>query len=176
MIRRRIRNVTEDFLLIFLRANAAPLRALGFAGYHETAEPHSFGLMGTTGTDAACLHPDNDEHLWTGYVVIEKRSEWEGCGDGAQAGFWRAPETSIFLLRDIGSRLVAPDSSNLLILWLRGLDLNQGPLGYEPNELPDCSTPHLDSNNRSAQGQTAPPRRLSSFQAVAKVVICLDGG
>ena len=26
--------------------------------------------------------------------------------------------------------------------WLRGLDLNQRPLGYEPNELPDCSTPH----------------------------------
>jgi site-specific DNA recombinase len=25
--------------------------------------------------------------------------------------------------------------------WLRGLDLNQRPLGYEPNELPDCSTP-----------------------------------
>jgi hypothetical protein len=24
--------------------------------------------------------------------------------------------------------------------WLRGLDLNQRPLGYEPNELPDCST------------------------------------
>jgi hypothetical protein len=32
--------------------------------------------------------------------------------------------------------------------------LNQGPLGYEPNELPDCSTPHFDSNNHSAQGQT----------------------
>jgi hypothetical protein len=31
---------------------------------------------------------------------------------------------------------------------LRGLDLNQRPLGYEPNELPDCSTPQLDSNNR----------------------------
>ena len=26
-------------------------------------------------------------------------------------------------------------------LWLRGLDLNQRPFGYEPNELPDCSTP-----------------------------------
>jgi hypothetical protein len=38
--------------------------------------------------------------------------------------------------------------------WLRGLDLNQGPLGYEPNELPDCSTPLFDSNNRRAQGQT----------------------
>jgi len=24
---------------------------------------------------------------------------------------------------------------------LRGLDLNQGPSGYEPDELPDCSTP-----------------------------------
>ena len=23
----------------------------------------------------------------TGYVVIEKRSEWEGCRDGAQADF-----------------------------------------------------------------------------------------
>jgi hypothetical protein len=40
------------------------------------------------------------------------------------------------------------------IYWLRGLDLNQRPLGYEPNELPDCSTPQLDSNNRVAQGQT----------------------
>ena len=33
----------------------------------------------------------------------------------------------------------------LLILlrqsWLRGLDLNQRPSGYEPDELPGCSTP-----------------------------------
>jgi hypothetical protein len=26
-------------------------------------------------------------------------------------------------------------------VWLRGRDLNPRPLGYEPNELPDCSTP-----------------------------------
>ena len=25
--------------------------------------------------------------------------------------------------------------------WLRGLDLNQRPSGYEPDELPDCSIP-----------------------------------
>src|SRR5437667_2167660 len=27
--------------------------------------------------------------------------------------------------------------------WLRGLDLNQRPSGYEPDELPGCSTPRL---------------------------------
>ena len=29
--------------------------------------------------------------------------------------------------------------------WLRGGDLNPRPLGYEPNELPDCSTPRHES-------------------------------
>ncbi len=37
--------------------------------------------------------------------------------------------------------------------WLRGLDLNQRPLGYEPNELPGCSTPHLQFSNSTWRGQ-----------------------
>src|SRR6202021_2262436 len=31
--------------------------------------------------------------------------------------------------------------------WLRGVDLNHRPLGYEPNELPDCSTPRDHHSN-----------------------------
>jgi hypothetical protein len=34
--------------------------------------------------------------------------------------------------------------------------LNHRPLGYEPNELPDCSTPQNDDNNRSAERQRGP--------------------
>ena len=29
----------------------------------------------------------------------------------------------------------------MAVNWLRGLDLNQRPSGYEPDELPGCSTP-----------------------------------
>ena len=32
-------------------------------------------------------------------------------------------------------------NENRMKAWLRGRDLNPRPLGYEPNELPDCSTP-----------------------------------
>ena len=32
--------------------------------------------------------------------------------------------------------------------WLRGLDLNQRPSGYEPDELPGCSTPRTGDLTR----------------------------
>ena len=35
---------------------------------------------------------------------------------------------------------------------LRGVDLNHRPLGYEPNELPDCSTPRSDHSKLLSTG------------------------
>ena len=36
---------------------------------------------------------------------------------------------------------------------MRGVDLNHRPLGYEPNELPDCSTPQLHPSVRQSEEQ-----------------------
>ena len=45
-------------------------------------------------------------------------------------------------------------------IWLRGVDLNHRPLGYEPNELPDCSTPQKNHISGVVGGQT----RLTAHQ------------
>lgn len=66
---------------------------------------------GATGTDAPCLDPDDDERLWTGHVVVEKRGEQQGRRDGAQAA---GGERLRKLLKD----LVA--------------GFEPRPLGYEP--------------------------------------------
>jgi MFS transporter, FHS family, glucose/mannose:H+ symporter len=48
--------------------------------------------------------------------------------------------------------------------------LNQRPLGYEPNELPDCSTPHSYGNNHGEQGQTTARHDLAIEQFAVRRV------
>lgn len=40
-------------------------------------------------------------------------------------------------------------SACVRVRWLRGLDLNQRPSGYEPDELPGCSTPRQTRGRRT---------------------------
>ena len=48
------------------------------------------------------------------------------------------PRLSAYFTQKTRSRGTGPD---LRTLWWRGRDLNPRPSGYEPDELPDCSTP-----------------------------------
>jgi hypothetical protein len=68
------------------------------------------------------------------------------------------------------SSLAVPRVIQILLVslglrWLRGLDLNQRPLGYEPNELPDCSTPQFEYSETASRCQDFSPSGQSRTPA-----------
>src|SRR5690349_16222467 len=83
-------------------------------------------------------------------------------GDAATTGLWSSLATAM------GPSAYSPSrpcrrtrepgrSPKSAFGWLRGVDLNHRPLGYEPNELPDCSTPHSHRSVRLWFGQCRVP-------------------
>ena len=54
-------------------------------------------------------------------------------------------------------------------IWLRGRDLNPRPLGYEPNELPDCSTPRQEEDHLTIpSARYQPPPKISDITSLGR--------
>ena len=70
------------------------------------------------------------------------------------------------------------DEAKPLKIWLRGRDLNPRPLGYEPNELPDCSTPrHVRNPDCNTAANSDDIFRACHFSPqtvglIARIVCC----
>ena len=75
------------------------------------------------------------------------------------------------LRRRENSEGVVADRLTPSSIWWRGRDLNPRPLGYEPNELPDCSTPRC--RNECIRGFASCQTRNQSRIALALWLVLL---
>src|SRR5678815_5464230 len=82
--------------------------------------------------------------------AVARRREWRACACTAETGHEMGFQARKY--------------------WLRGGDLNPRPLGYEPNELPDCSTPRhvVSGTDRTYELPTAGTTATRTFNCITR--------
>ena len=88
--------------------------------------------------------------------AVARRREWRACACTAETGHEMGFQARKY--------------------WLRGGDLNPRPLGYEPNELPDCSTPrHVVSGTDRTATYLRPERQRRERSTVSRAATHVQG-